>query len=253
MRWGVVIVAGGFAPASLSAELGTERKALAQFGGKTSLEWTIDAVREAGIEDCVTVGGEDVRGHVRFGEWQAERGSAVDNFSAGVEVLRTKPEALLPLPSDSPLLTAEMLRHFMASVEQRAAEQRWYAAGLSSLRDFSTAYPGVAAKSTRTREGRFLTGALYALASSGLPPVLDLVHQIRHSRKSQFAVARRLGLANMLLMLSGRASLANGEQALARAFGGQIIIVPDCHPATCFDFDDPAEYRALVKFFPERP
>lgn len=247
MRWGVVVAAGGTVDDELRAATGVERKALARFGDATSLGLTLKAIRETGIAHCVTVTGVDVRDEVVFGEFVPEGTSAIDNARIGVEALGESVDAVLFMPSDTPLLSPEMIAAFVEQVNGRAEGERWYAAGLALADQFRSQYPGLECTPVKLREGRFLSGALYASNPAGLRHALDLLSVMRRSRKSQIAMAWKLGPANLVRYATGRVTLSRAEDIVGRALGGQGILVPDCHPATCLDFDTATEYEHLVR------
>lgn len=245
MRWGAVVAAGGEAEPSLAEAIGARAKALARFGDAASVELVLAAVRAAGIGPCATVGGPDVRSLVAHGEWipEVEGGSAIDNVIAGAAALG-EVEAVLLLPADAPALEAAALRAFM-EFASRARGEVWYAAGLADASAFRARYPEIPASTIRLREGRFVSGALYAASPAGLLQGQELFRHARRNRRSQAAMVARFGLHNLALYGVGAMSLSRAERALARTLGGAAHIDPTADPATCLDFDDAAEYLAL--------
>ncbi|MBX7135326.1 MAG: NTP transferase domain-containing protein [Fimbriimonadaceae bacterium] len=247
MRWGVVVAAGGHADPDLAHAMGTTRKALARFGEVTSLELTLDAVRQTGFDACVTVSGLDVQHAVSHGEFLPEGQSAIDNARLGLEALGSEVEAVLFIPADSPLLDAEMLTSFTGAVAKRASLERWYSTGLSPLEGFRASFPEAETQALKLREGKYLSGALYAASPAGLIHALDLLTAMRRNRKSQAAMAWKLGPVNLARYVLGRISLADAERIVGKALGGQAVIVPDAHPATCLDFDTVADFEAIQR------
>lgn len=227
--------------------MGTTRKALARFGQVTSLGLTLEAVRKAGFDSCVTVSGLDVKPEVSHGEFLPEGQSAIDNARLGLEALGSEVEAVLFIPADSPLLDAEMLLSFTKAVAVRADHERWYSTGLSPLSGFSERFPEAEVQSLKLREGKFLSGALYATSPAGLIHALDLLTAMRRNRKSQAAMAWKLGPFNLARYALGRVSLSDAERIVGRALGGQAVIVPDAHPATCLDFDTVADFEVIQR------
>lgn len=252
MKWGVVIAAGGTVEAELSRAIGSHRKALARLGQRTSLAWTLDAVAEASLGPCVTVTGADAAGEIAHGEFVAEGRSAIDNALLGLEALPTSVQAVLFIPADTPLMNGTMLTEFAEKIGRRIEGDDWCAAGLSPAGRFREAFPEAAFKALRLREGPQLSGALYAASPKGLRTALDLVSSMRRSRKSQLAMAWKLGPFNMLRYLSGRVSMQRAEAIVGRLLGSQAIIVPDCHPATCLDFDTVEDWLHVQRAFGSR-
>lgn len=246
----MIVLAGGEAPPALAAAIGHRRKAMARFGERTSLELTLDAVREADLGPCVVVTGHDVAPAVAHGTFVAEGGSAVDNALLGADAL-PQAEALLYLPADSPRIVASMLVRFARSVEikRRDDAHRWYAAGITREGAFVERYPGFPTKALRLREGPYLSGALYASNREGLRHGAELFRAARRDRRSQLALVSRIGAINLPRYLLRRISIREAEAIMGRALDGQAIIVPDVDPATCLDFDTPDEYAMIRASF----
>ncbi|HRI44444.1 MAG TPA: NTP transferase domain-containing protein [Fimbriimonadaceae bacterium] len=252
MKWGVVIAAGGTVEPELRQAIGSHRKALARLGPRTSLAWTLDAVAEAGLGPCVTVTGSDVADEIAHGEFVAEGRSAIDNARLGLEALPKSVEAVLFIPADTPLMDGPMLREFAEGIDRRVEVDNWCAAGLTPAGRFREAFPEATYKALRLREGPHLSGALYAASPIGLRTALDLAGSMRRSRKSQLAMAKKLGILNMLRYFSGRVSVERAEAIVGRLLGIQTIIVPDCHPATCLDFDTVEDWQHVLRAFESR-
>lgn len=252
MRWGAVVVAGGEATLELREATGARTKALAPLAGRPSLAWLLDAVRAAGLEGCVTVGGPDVEPVVNWGSFACEGASAVDNARIGALGLPAA-EALLFLPADAPLIDGDMLLGFVSAVDGRVGSaERWYAAGLSSARAFRAEFPELPMRALRLREGRLVSGALFAASPAGLRHGLDVFDYMRHHRRRLWTMLRRVGPGSMLRYSLGLATLGHAEGAIGRLLEGRALLVPDCHPATCADFDDAAEYRVLAAHLDDR-
>lgn len=254
MNWGVVVAAGGLEKEPLAITLGSPRKALARFADVTCLAHTLDAVREAGFERCVTVSGEDVREEVRHGKLAQEGRNAVDNARIGLEaLLQDGPvDGALLLPSDTPLLAPPMLARFCGTIERRLEDRtapRWYAAGLCPTSAFRERFPSVEVHSLHFREGPMLSGALYACSPEGLLHCLRLFERLRESRKSQLGMLWRFGPWSMARYFLRRLSIPDGERILGRTLEGSVFLDPECEPETCLDYDteaDLAAIRALV-------
>lgn len=244
MKWGVVVAAGGYADPELASAIGTSRKALASISGRTSLEYTLSAVSAAGFSECVTVGGEEIRPFVEHGEFALEGETAVDNVLIGIERLQGV-EAVLLLPSDSPLMTGEMLAHFVEKVSSRADGDRWFSAGLASASDFAAAFPSVENQSIKLRKERYVSGALYATTPAGLQQAAHIFREARRSRKNQFKLVLQFGVGSVIKYFARQIDLPGAEQALSRGLGGPALLIPDCHPATCMDFDTAEEFEAI--------
>ena len=246
MKWGVVVAAGGLVKDPLASAIGTPRKALAVVSGRSCLARTLDAVKAAGLETCVTVSGDDVADHVHHGTLVQEAETQIENARIAVQALPAV-DGVLFLPADTPMLTGAILTDFVGAVEQRVEEgqERWFAAGLTRLSEFRREFPGIATQAIRLSDGNFLSGALFAASPDGFFHAIDVIDQMSHSRRNQLGMLWKLGLWTVVCYLMHRMSLKDAEVRLGRAMEGQAIIVTGCDPKMAADIDDVADYDEI--------
>jgi molybdopterin-guanine dinucleotide biosynthesis protein A len=249
MKWGVVVAAGGHAKPELAREMGHGVKGLARFGDRTSLGHLLHAVARAGLAEVVTVGPETVRDEVCHGEWISEGVNAIDNVRLGLLALPAEVDAALLLPADSPLITEEMLLPFIEFIEGHAPSSPWCGAGICPAREFERTFPGVPLRTIGLREGKFVSGGLFAARPDAIHNAITVLTHLRRSRNSQFAMVRRLGLWNLVRYVLGRVRIAEAEHIVGSAFSARALIHAAAHPATCMDFDTVEEYRWLQRWF----
>ncbi len=243
------MVAGGLCPEDLALRIGSPRKALAPFGDSISLGRVLQAVEDSKIGPCVTVSGDDLAPYITFGDLIPEHDSAVDNAIAGSEFLNV--DRVLVLPADLPLLTGRMVRAFIERLDDRIIDERWFAAGLCTLRRLHLAYPEVEAVPLNLRSGRVLSGGLFATTPDGLHHGRELFNQVRHSRKSQFKMVSRFGFGALTKYFLRLMTLNEAESRLSKVLEGQVILDPDCEPETVLDFDTVADYDQLLGVLPK--
>ncbi len=232
----------------LASALGTPRKALAMVKGRSSLAWTLDAVRDAGFADCAVVSGDDVAPHIHFGRLVLEGSGQVENARLAVETL-PEAEALLFLPADSPLLTAEMLKAFVQELSPRLlGQEKWFAAGVTTMEGFKSVFPRMEVVPINLKDGSFLSGALYATSRAGFFHAIEVIEAMSRSRKNQFAMLLRLGPWAVVRYLLHRVTIAEAEDRLGRLFDGQAIVITGCDPLMAADIDDVADYDEIRIF-----
>ncbi|MCA0361845.1 MAG: nucleotidyltransferase family protein [Armatimonadetes bacterium] len=245
--WGVVIPAGGLVPDPLATRLGTPRKALAQILGRTSIEWTLDAVRGAGFTQIAVVSGEDVHEVIGDDHWVPESSGQIENAQAGLTALGS-PSKILFLPADSPFLDPAGLREFVSEIEMRRNldEPKWYAAGLCTRARYEEVFPGWSNPSIRLRDADLMSGAYFATSLDGFQHGADLFRSISESRKSQFKMLLRFGLVPLVRYFFHRVSLGEAESRLSKAFSGQALIVPSADARSIADIDTVEDYERLI-------
>lgn len=246
-QWGVVILAGGLVKDPLASALGTPQKALAKFGGRSSLERTIESVRDAGITRIVVVGCEcdlQISGNL------PDHGTAAKNAVAGARALAEfGVSRLFILPADQPLMTGAAIRDFVDRIDSRTILGEFYAAGLAKLAEFRKMYPTATATPIRLRDGAFLSGGLFAGTLEAIFSCENLVAEFRKSRKSQIKMVARVGLDVLVRFVFRRVTLAEAESRLERLMRHQCILISDCHPSTVLDFDNIQEYEEITAIF----
>ncbi len=249
LRWGVVVAAGGLVKDPLASALGTPRKALAMVKGRSSLAWTLDAVRDAGLADCVVVSGDDVEPHVHYGRLVPEGSGQIENARIAVEALPGA-DAILFLPADSPLLTADMLVSFVKTVSSRVRpdHEKWFAAGVTTSEAFQAVFPRMPVVPINLKDGSFLSGALYSASRAGFFHAIDVIETMSRSRKNQLAMLLKLGPLTVLRYLFHQVTLDDAEVRLGRLFDGQAIVVIGCDPLMAADIDDVADYDEIRIF-----
>lgn len=247
MKWGVVVLAGGLVKDPLATALGTPRKALAQIKGKTCLTRTLEAVKEAGFLDVVTVSGGDVLPHVVHGKLVPEEKTQTQNARAGVEAL-PKVDAVLFLPADSPFLKPSSVLAFTQEIERKvgdSVERAWMSAGLVSLEDFTQEFPRVGVQPIVLKEGSFLSGAFFATSPTAFFSAIATIESLSESRKNQLAMLWRLGLWAVVCYLLHRVSLSDAARRLGRLFESEVFFVTGCDPTVAADIDEVADLDEL--------
>ena len=249
-RFSVVIAAGGVAPEAVQRREYVLAKGELSVGGTACVTRVCTAVLDAGLPGVV-VGGPRIEPLVAGLGFVAERSGAIANFRAGVEALPSAP-AIVFLPSDAPFLTGDCLRDF--AMRLAAEEGEWLAMGVTSASVYAEAFPEAPKKSVRMREGRMHSGALYAGSRAGFLQTLDALEGMFRDRRSQLAMAKRVGVWQAIRFGLGLLDFAEAAALFERVSGVRGVAVHDCDPGMVVDIDDlmqldqaRAIYRRLVQ------
>jgi len=235
-RFAAIIAAGGKAPEPVQRREGVQSKGEILVGRQACVSRVATAVTEAGLTGAV-VGGITVRELGAPLLWVEEQHTAIQNFRAGVEA--TDATHLVFLPCDAPFLTAPCLAAF---VEQLGREQGdFLAVGLTSAGEYQSAFPECPKASVRIREGRFHTGALYGGTREAFLQALDTLEGLFLDRRSQFAMAKRIGIWQAVKFGLGKLTLSEASLAFERVLGIRGVAVMGCEPGMVPDIDDLTE------------
>lgn len=246
LNWGVVIGAGGRIkdPALIQA-IGTDRKALAQVGGVACVTRVQRAVQAAGFGACVTVGPQEIEAATEHGLWVPEVGRHLDNICAGVEALADV-DAFVILPADAPFITGSGIRSFAESVASKVRGETWFGIGLCPSERFQRDFPECPCQDFRLREGRFVSGALYAASRIGVLSARETIQRFSNSRKSQVGLVAKIGLRAMFQYVTGSLDLMGAEQTARRILGGQAAGILDTESAAIVDIDTVEDWQAVL-------
>lgn len=248
MKWGVVILAGGFVPDPLASAIGTPRKGLLKIANKPLVTWTLQAVQSAGFENISLVSGEDMQEYVDSATWVAEQSSQIANARAGVEALGDI-DSVLFLPCDSPFLQGNGIRDFVQGVEEVCqGGELWYAAGLCRSEDFDRRFPKWDHPNIHLREGNFMSGAYYATSRQGFLKAADLFEALSNSRKSQLKVLTRFGITTIIKYFLHQLTIPLAEDRFAKVTGGQAMVIVPCDPESVADIDTLEDYKHALRF-----
>ncbi len=252
MKWGVVILAGGYAEPDLAIALGTHRKALAEIGGSTCLARTLDAVRRAGLTEIRVVGGEETAGIAGPSCWVPEERGQMDNARAGIGSLPPV-DGVLWLPADAPFLRKDGIINYLARIEERVSQPNWISAGLCPLAQCLATFPGSGSKSLRLARSRYRSGAYFATSPSSFQVASGMFEKISANRRNVIGMLAQLGPLAFAKYLSGRISLTEAEEVLGKLFGSQGIIVADCDPEMVIDIDTLSDWEFILRYADRYP
>ncbi|MBS1706204.1 MAG: NTP transferase domain-containing protein [Armatimonadetes bacterium] len=250
MKWGVVVAAGGREEGDLATAMGTPFKPMAPVGGKPAICWMVEAVQALPQIELAVVGPLEVGAVVPAKAYVPEVGSAVQNLMAGLDSLKDC-NAIVVLPGDSPLIRPESLENYIQYLQSRALAGDWISAGICPASAFRSRYPECPASGIHLKEGEFISGGLYAGAPATLRRLEAILAEFRALRKNPIAMVRKLGFIALGVFALRQASLGFAEYHLARIFESRALIWPEAGPETCFDFDTPEEYAAILRYFPQ--
>lgn len=231
-RFAAVIAAGGQAPEAVQRRENVRSKGEILIGGVPCVTRVANAVEQAGLLGIV-VGPSAVKPLAGSFQWVPEEKTAIQNFRAGV--VATDATHLIFLPSDAPFLTGKALSHFTDALDSESGD--FLAVGLSTAEAYQAAFPACPKPSVRIREGRFHTGAFYGGTRAAFLQALDVLEGLFRDRRSQLAMARRIGIWQAIKFGLGKLSLSEASQSFERVLGIRGVPILNCDPCMVPDID----------------
>lgn len=232
---------------------GVTSKAVIEIGGAPMLSHVMRSLTEAGLQSPVWVlGGEDEDLTTASGG-VAHRGLPAAGAGPAASLLEALrgPVAmpLLVTTADHPLLTPEMVRHFLT--EARAA-QADICIGFATKEVISAAHP----ETRRTYlpfGSRNLSGCnLFYVSGDHALRVLELWREVEQDRKKPWRIARKLGLLFLVQLYVRRGDNATFFARLSKRLGADIrpVILPFAEAA--IDVDSPQDLQLVRTLFDQR-
>lgn len=248
MKVDVIMPAGGRIYGEFADEAGAEVKALISIGGKTVLERSIDTLRATGcVGRVVVIGPDEVSANPASDAADtvlSEGGnSGPANIIRGLQWLHdtdgTHADRVLIVTTDLPFLTSEAIIGFIDSCNSEID----FCVPLVSRDAFESRFPGTELEYVSLADGQWTMGCAFLVNPAAIMKSRPLIENVFEMRKSQFGMARLLGLRFTLRFLFRRLTIAHIEQRCSAIIGcsGRAIFGSDA--VLAYDIDKPEEYR----------
>ncbi|MGV3722331.1 MAG: NTP transferase domain-containing protein [Actinomycetota bacterium] len=244
----VILMAGGRISGDYAAAAGATVKALVSVGGEPIVRRVARVLRETrGIGRVCVVGPDEVRDAVAgLCAWSPETGSALGNFKAGLEHLQPAGDSrLLLCGTDVAALKAAALEDFI----QRAPEAGDIWMPVVHRDPFEARFPDGRWVYVPLADGHFTAGSQFLVRPRAVLENLPLIESLFERRKSQVAMAGKLGLPFLFKLLTRRLRVHELEARASTLTGCRCRAVLDCHPELAFDIDNLAEWRYAESLF----
>jgi len=244
----IILPAGGIISGEFAAETKVESKALISLGGKTVLERTIETVRATGrAEKVIVIGPDDVAAHPAAACADSVLpacGSGPDNIFRGLWWLKETncgvlPERILVITTDLPFLSVDALNAFL----DKCPSEKDICLPLVRKEAFQTRFPGSTNTYVRLQDGEWTMGCAFLLNPEAMESGREHIDRAFSVRKSQFGMAKMLGLGFIIKFLAGRLTVNHIEDRCQRILGCSATAIRDCAPELAYDLDMVEEYR----------
>lgn len=238
----VILMAGGRISGEYAEAAGTTVKALAPLGGEPIVRKVARALREVpGLGRVCVVGPGEVRDAVEgLCEWEPERESALGNFQAGLARLQPAEHSrVLLCGTDVPTLVSHALEDFLV----RAPDEGDIWMPVVHREAFDTRYPEGRWVYVPLADGQFTAGSQFLVRPRAVLNNLPLIEELFARRKSQIAMAGRLGFPFLFKLLTRRLRVHELEARASALTGCRCRAVLNCHPELAFDIDNLAEWQ----------
>jgi GTP:adenosylcobinamide-phosphate guanylyltransferase len=238
MSWTAVVLAGSRGAADPVAQAtGVSHKAFAEIAGKPMIAHVLDTLAAApSVDGCVVVIERSAPELPRAGIRRIDAArSPSQSAQAGFEAAGSP---VLVTTADHPLLTVEMVEHFIAEATGLEAD---VAAGIALRPVVEQA--GSTARRTylKFRDGEASGCNLFALMTPRAGAALTYWRKLEAKRKQPLRMAWAVGPFTLVRYAMGVLSMRAASRALGRAAGCKAALVALPFPDAAHDVDKPAD------------
>ncbi len=275
----VILPAGGRISGEFARMAGTEIKALIELDGETILRRAISTLRATGrIGRIAVIGPEAVLAEAQASGADIllpEGESGPDNILRGLSALQCGEEEkkrrreeekkgtrnreqgteekflstinyqlsttskVLILTTDLPFLTADALNKFLEVCPPDAD----IALPIMTEAEFTSRFPGTSNEYARLRDGGYTLGCAFVVDGAALLRNESHLRALFDARKSQWQMARLIGLGTILKFVTRRLTVEELEAKASAIAGCRGIAIRHSPPELAYDIDLPAEYE----------
>lgn len=254
MKIDVILPAGGRIGKEFADEVGTEIKALINFGAQTVLDRTLQSLREvSSIGRIAVIGPQELQNHRAVQKADAvlpEGATGPENIFRGIKWLQQQEQSssasrVLIVTTDLPFISAGAIEGFLNACPREAD----ICVPIISRQDFAASFPGSPNFYVRLRDGHWTLGCAFLLNPTAITSNRAAIEQIFAARKSQFQMARLLGPVFIARFLTRRLATVHIQNRCEQVLGCHGAVVFGCAPELAFDIDLPEDYHHAQRVF----
>ena len=235
-----LILGGGDAGDPLAVSHGVAVKGLVPVAGQPMALHVLRAVRASGrVGRVAYIGPTTPQMDALIDLPLPDRGSLLDNLTAGLEALGDQPGRALVLTADIPMLTAAQLNDVLDQVAAQPGAGLLYP--VVSREACEATFPGVKRTFVRVRDGTFTGGNLFVFAPALVGQFLPRLRAVLDARKAPLKLAALIGPGVLVRLLTGRLTVRGLEEAVSRLLGVEARAITTPHAAVGTDVDKPAD------------
>ncbi|WP_027875940.1 NTP transferase domain-containing protein [Meiothermus cerbereus] len=214
-----IVLAGGYASDPLAQKFGVASKTLVPYRGRPLVEYTLEALTQAGLE--VILVGPPVPLSPPPRVALPDQGSLIANLEAGINAVEG--DKVLVATGDMPFLRQEAVRWVLEN-----APQAGFVYTIIAKATIEQRFPGMRRTYARVREGYFTGGNLVIIDKKLFFTALPLLRRALELRKKPLALAQMIGFATLLKVLLGQADIAGLEARVSQIIGvpARALITP---------------------------
>jgi GTP:adenosylcobinamide-phosphate guanylyltransferase len=214
-----IVLAGGHAGDPLAQKFGVASKTLVPYRGRPLVEYTLEALVQAGLE--VILVGPPAPLNPTPRTYLPDHGGLIANLEAGIHAARG--DKVLVATGDMPFLSVEAVRWVL-----KHAPQAGFVYTIIARPVIEQRFPGMRRTYARIREGSFTGGNIVIIHKKLFYTALPILRRALELRKKPLALAQMIGFGTLLKVLLGQADIAGLEAKVSQIIGvpARALITP---------------------------
>jgi len=239
-----LILAGAPAGVEMSPDDGNMSRAMLPIGGKTMIQWVVDALRGS-----PSVGRITAVGHVQadgLDQVVEPCDTLVANIRRGLDAIGPC-DAVLIVSADVPMLTSEAVEDFIARAQRVGADMAY---PIIAKADCQARHPELRRTYLKTGDGVFTGGNIMLVRPDFIQRNWQAIENAYAARKHILQLARMIGVGTLLRVVVGQVfpavlTISGLEKAASRMLGGKVAAVISAYPEIGEDVDKPSDLSAV--------
>lgn len=246
-----ILPAGGRIDPPFASQVGTDVKALIEFGSKTILERTLEALGETGrVGRKIVIGGEEVQQHVDglADKVLPEGASGPDNILRGLKYLLAEPDPspkVLVVTTDLPFLTSAIVNRYL----DQCPDDRDVCVPLISRDEYFERFPNSTATFVGLSDGSWTSGGAFLIDVGSLESAMPQIERVFKNRKSVVGMARLLGPRFLFKFMMKSLSVPDLEVKIQSMLGCTGAAIRSAPTELAYDIDDLTDYEYAKAHF----
>ncbi len=249
-QYDAILPAGGKIDPEFAAKVGTERKALIQFGGQTILSRTLNCLHDTGRFDrIVLVGPDEVTGSDSASlatHKLPEGASGPENIMAGLTAIEQAggpKNKVVVVTTDLPFLSVAIMNDFL----DRARQDLEIVIPICTEKAYKQRFPDSTSTFMSLKGDAWTAGGMYLLEPEALRKAMPMINRLFANRKSKIGMARLLGPALLYKFLSKTLTIDDVQRKALSLLGINGTAMPDAPPELAYDIDYVDDYEYAIQ------
>ncbi len=240
-----ILPAGGRIEPAFASVVGTDVKALIQFGPETILQRTLSVLKETGrIGRTIVIGGREVQEHVASiaSEVLSEGVSGPDNILKGLKYLLAQPDPpqkVFVITTDLPFLSPEIVDRYL----DQCPQERDICVPLVSKTEWDKRFPNSGATFAKLGDGTWTTGCAFLIDVGALESAMPQIERVFQNRKSILGMAKLLGPRFLFKFITKTLNVPDIEVKIQSMLGCTGAAVRNAPTELAYDIDALDDYE----------